>query len=61
MFLENEQQEEEELHSLKDKTSVQIHRCNMDTSICRLIITEVYVLQQLLNDSNNGDKNMEEF
>lgn len=61
MFLENEQQEEEELHSLQDKTGVQIHRYNMDTSKRRQTITVVYVLQQLLNDSSNGDKTMEEF
>lgn len=33
----------------------------MDTSKCRQIVTEIYAPQQLLNDSSNGDKNMEEF
>lgn len=41
MFLENEQQEEEEPHSIQEETHVQMHRYDTDTSKCRLKITEV--------------------
>lgn len=45
MFLDNEQQEEEESDSCQEKalyhSYVQIHRYDTDTGKCRLKITEV--------------------